>query len=216
MQTQQPLLSPVAQKIALFAAATPSLKDLFAHQANILIATGLSTEKEIDLAAKHVPQSSPFIFIPENRPSVSEMQRLMLHMANSYEMATGRVDLNHPIHDTVEVPEGGYFLTDYDETVEACKVSAAECENVLVDRGRLPLTATEIGFRLLYFPHALDDVQFAATGSCIHKEEDDHVPVFFLINGTRTLALGSFARRHHSKFTTFPSCRERVACCRTH
>lgn len=216
------LLSRRAQDIAFCNPSTPTPEDLFGHQANVLLGLGLSSEQELNLAGKHLPRSGPFLFVPADRPSDTNMRNMMGLVARTYGMATTRIDLKHPVCNVVGVPTGAYFITGYDETLDPDKASAAEIEVLFNCRGRLPLTALEVGFRLMYGPHALEDKQFGSVGSHIERgqQKEWHVPVFQLCRDTETLRiiLGSFLSEHHSSHTLFPSCTERVgiASNRTH
>lgn len=204
-------MAPAIQKIALDAAAAFSPEALLAHQASVLINAGLSTEEEMELAAEHVPRSGPFLFIPRDRSSAPELTK---HVAASYQGIGSRIDVEHPIHDAVaSLAQGGYFLVGYDETIASREISASESKEECRNRGRSPLTATEVGFRLMYFPRTLGEMQFAAAGSYISRGEgkDPHVPVFFIPGSGNNLVLGSFLEGHRSTHTLFPSCQERVS-----
>lgn len=206
-------LSPASQRLALLPVSTPPAEAVFFHQADALLRAGLSTRAELDYAASFVPERGPFLFIPSGRSVISErdIARGLLVMlgaiATLYHTGmASRLDLKHPVK-SEETPMGAYFITGYDETTVAEKISAVD---VLANN---PLTAMELAFRLLYFPGALAETQFAAAGSFVDRgEEDAHVPVFFLPggNGGDTLVLSSFLRRHHSRVTLFPSCGKRV------
>ncbi len=208
-----PQLSPASQRLALLSVSTPPAEAIFFHQAAALLQAGLSTREELDYAAGCVPRKGPFLFIPEQR--ISSTAILLSAIAAAYRAGlASRVDINKDLtirH--VPMPGMGYFITDYDETLQPHKVSAAERTMAFMASQRSPLTMMELGYRLLYFPNALGEMQFAAAGSVIERgEEDSHVPVFSLPEGSEsdTLILSSFLREHHSGCTLFPSCKERV------